>query len=663
MSLTTIANNTIHVYSGSLTNLYAGSILGVSVLNGTSAGIDGVFVDNNGQLTTTDTTTTVAINGGATQSLTYLGSGTVSMISILGIKLDARPVAIFSAGGQTYLYAPEGLPLVSGLSISFDINPTAPFTIATASNGVVDGLDTGQSMSLGYTDLQGDQITNAGVRVFGNGGNDTITGGSGADTISGGDGADTVYGGAGNDSLTGDAGGDRLEGGLGDDTLLGGDGADRLILDEGVDRLWGDAGDDTFSFGTNSFGTDSVIGSESSETLGDLLDASALTQGAAITFYDAETGTLAQGGNTLTFTETERFIFGSGNDTITGSAGNERLDAGGGHDLISGGAGADTLAGGAGNDTISGGAGADSLTGGAGDDLFRVSNGDGGALITDFDTGDSDANGYFNDQIDVSALTDPLGAPVTIWNTVVSDDGAGNARLTFPNGETLTLQGVSPSALQGRLLLKAGVPCFTAGTLIDTPRGAVPVESLRAGDLVCTRDNGPQRLLWAARRDLTEADLARAPNLRPVMVKPSGAPALIVSPQHGILWRHGGEERLVRAVQLTRLGAGIARIMHGRRAVSYIHLMFESHQVVTTQGVASESFYPGARAVAAADIGAQREFAELFPALYAGFGGGNPEAAVRAIYRAPARPYARWKEVIDAEWAFATEGLAQGVLG
>lgn len=41
------------------------------------------------------------------------------------------------------------------------------------------------------------------------------------------------------------------------------------------------------------------------------------------------------------------------------------------------------------------------------------------------------------------------------------------------------------------------VICFAAGTMIRTARGERPVEKLRVGDLVVTRDNGLQPLAWA----------------------------------------------------------------------------------------------------------------------------------------------------------------------
>ena len=107
---------------------------------------------------------------------------------------------------------------------------------------------------------------------------------------------------------------------------------------------------------------------------------------------------------------------------------------------IDGGAGADTITGGGGDDTLSGDGGA--FVGS--DDVFVLSDGFGNDTITDFDIGDSNFDGIFNDQLDVTGLTDALGNPVNAWDVTVTDDGTGNALLTFPNGETLVLVGVAP---------------------------------------------------------------------------------------------------------------------------------------------------------------------------------------------------------------------------
>jgi hypothetical protein len=45
-----------------------------------------------------------------------------------------------------------------------------------------------------------------------------------------------------------------------------------------------------------------------------------------------------------------------------------------------------------------------------------------------------------------------------------------------------------------------GPPCFTSGTMIGTPDGEVCVEDLEIGDLVITKDHGPQPIHWIGTR-------------------------------------------------------------------------------------------------------------------------------------------------------------------
>jgi len=96
---------------------------------------------------------------------------------------------------------------------------------------------------------------------------------------------------------------------------------------------------------------------------------------------------------------------GNGNDTLTGTAGNDSLNGGNGNDSLIGNAGNDTLIGGngtdflvgsAGNDllngdngydTLRGGLGTDTLTGGNGQDIFVFAPGEGIDTITDFKLG------------------------------------------------------------------------------------------------------------------------------------------------------------------------------------------------------------------------------------------------------------------------------------
>lgn len=167
-------------------------------------------------------------------------------------------------------------------------------------------------------------------------------------------------------------------------------------------------------------------------------------------------------------------------------------------------------------------------------------------------------------------------------------------------------------------------PCFARGTLILTARGPVAVEELRAGDLVETRDNGLQPIRWIGGTVLT--GLNNRPHLLPIRIAAGalggGAPGsdLLVSPQHRVLVRSaiahkmfGTNEVLVAAKQLLQVeGIEIATDM---TEVEYFHILFDQHEIVTSNGAASESLFTGPMALAGVGSAALEEIFEIFPEL------------------------------------------------
>lgn len=393
-----------------------------------------------------------------------------------------------------------------------------------------------------------------------------------------GDAADTgdlLYGDAGNDTLVGDAGNDTIYGGTGDDYAEGHDGDDKLYGGEGNDTLFADDGDDLVDGGA---GNDSLGG-------------------------------------------------GSGDDTIYGGAGNDTIGGDDGNDLIYGGEGDDLLMGGAGENTIYGGDGADSIHaggggayyGGSGSDHFFV--GPGIGYGAHFDGGeDSD-----NSDIDRLDLSD-AGPHRIIYDTdnrengrveFLDDDGKVVGSITFANIEEI-------------------VTCFTPGTLICTAYGAVPVEGLVPGDMILTRDAGLQPLRWTGRRDLAPYELALRPEFTPIHIARgalgSGLPErdMMVSPQHRMLVSgphaallFGEQEVLVPALHLAGR-PGICRATPDRafgtagQKVSYIHLLFDRHQIVCSDGAWSESFQPGDMSLTSLRPAQAEEIMSLFPQLAQG---------------------------------------------
>ncbi|WP_323766346.1 Hint domain-containing protein [Marinovum sp.] len=498
-------------------------------------------------------------------------------------------------------------------------------------------------------------------RLSGGAGHDTLAGGAGADTLAGGTGTDTAWyarsdsgvavdlaagtgsGGtaegdhiSGVENVTGSAHADTLSGNRADNLLEGGAGNDSLSGGAGTDTLDGGAGNDTLNGGE---GADSLVGGTGTDTADYSGSASAVK-------VDLAHGTGSGGdaeGDTLSSIEN---VSGSDfNDSLAGSDQANVMTGGAGNDSIQGGAGADTLDGGSGADTLAGGTGNDLMTGGAGDDVFAVSAGSGADTISDFDLTDSDGDGRYNDQLDLSGLTDAQGNPIQLADVTVTDDGFGNALLSFPNGETLLLQGVSPAQMSSSSqMTSAGVPCFTIGTLIRTARGERPIERLEPGDLIATLDHGLQPLRWIGRRKLGAQALAAAPDSRPIWM-PEGFNGLhsdtLVSPQHGMLLDSaltGGAPALVRAKHLTGL-SGAARVAHGKKRVTYLHLLFDRHQIVFANGAAFESFYPGPQSLAMFPPATLTTLAALVPGL--------GRVPVEQCYGPPARPYLRREETRD----------------
>lgn len=170
------------------------------------------------------------------------------------------------------------------------------------------------------------------------------------------------------------------------------------------------------------------------------------------------------------------------------------------------------------------------------------------------------------------------------------------------------------------------IPCFASGTLIRTVNGDAAVEDLRVGDLVLTKDHGPQPIRWIGRRKLGAHTLKAAPHLRPIRIKAGALGAttpssdLVVSPQHRILVRSviaqrmfGTIEVLSPAKQLLQLdGIDLATDL---QEVEYLHILFDRHEIVISNGAETESLYTGAEALKSVGPAARAEIFALFPEL------------------------------------------------
>lgn len=473
------------------------------------------------------------------------------------------------------------------------------------------------------------------------------------DSIIGGDGNDTLFGGIGHDTLLGDIGDDLLYGGLGNDTIEAGD---------GNDISYGDAGDDTIRFGA---GNDTVYGGDGDDRIDDVFGGSLtgnnlLYGGAgndriwagddADTLYgEAGNDFLAgEAGNDLLYggTDNDELLGGADNDTLYGETGDDTLSGDDGNDLAYGGTGNDGLNGGIGQDTLFGDDGRDSLYGGAGNDTlvggagqdFIYAGDDRDFIHVGFNVAHG-AVGAAND-VAMGEVVDGGGDEGPTDNDTLSVDitGFGWAQfdinydpLDHENG-TIIFYGPDGITVVGTIAFTeiehVVIVCFTPGTQILTGRGEVAVEALVPGDLVVTRDNGLQPLRWVGSRKLSYAELLARPELQPVRIAAgalAGAGpdrAMLVSPQHRVLVEgaraemyFGESEVLVPAKHLTGL-AEVTRALPAE-GVTYVHILFDRHEIVQSDGIWTESFQPAERTLNALDDAARAEVLELFPELAA----------------------------------------------
>ncbi|MEO0485513.1 MAG: Hint domain-containing protein [Pseudomonadota bacterium] len=253
-------------------------------------------------------------------------------------------------------------------------------------------------------------------------------------------------------------------------------------------------------------------------------------------------------------------------------------------------------------------------------------------------TGTAQNYGGFDENVDVLSLGDTFVNPVVLAETQTIN--GGDTATVITTGQTtddvsLFLREETSNDTElghvnetvGVVAFEDGViPCFTAGTEVQTPCGPVRIEDLRVGDLVTTADHGDQPIRWIGRRRLSARDLARDPKLRPVRIVAHALGQnlpqrdLWVSRQHRmrvsskIAERMFGErEALIAAIKLTEL-PGIYVDDHAAE-VDYIHLLFDVHAVVFAEGAAAESLYLGAQTHDALSPEAEAEIATLFPDL------------------------------------------------
>jgi Ca2+-binding RTX toxin-like protein len=156
-----------------------------------------------------------------------------------------------------------------------------------------------------------------------------------------------------------------IDAGAGDDVITSFNSSVAVSGGAGNDRFVSGAAGDTFDGGAGS----------------DTIDYSSY---ATALSANLSTG-VGAGGDT--FTNVENIIGGSGDDTLTGAAGDNRLSGGAGADILDDSLGTNIYDGGAGDDQIRAGAARGVVDGGAGIDLLQISASGSSAVVADLASG------------------------------------------------------------------------------------------------------------------------------------------------------------------------------------------------------------------------------------------------------------------------------------
>ncbi len=179
------------------------------------------------------------------------------------------------------------------------------------------------------------------------------------------------------------------------------------------------------------------------------------------------------------------------------------------------------------------------------------------------------------------------GSSFTSGILTIDEGGGGSATLDLPGVFTLANFDVTPGVSGATEV--TFVPCFRAGTHIQTESGEVTVERLTPDDVVVTRSGRLRPVRWIGHRRIWLAFHPKPQDVYPVRVQAHafgpGLPHrdLSVSPDHALFL----DGVLIPARNLCN-GATIRQ--EPMDAVEYFHVELERHDVLLAEGMHCESY-------------------------------------------------------------------------
>ena len=220
--------------------------------------------------------------------------------------------------------------------------------------------------------------------------------------------------------------------------------------------------------------------------------------------------------------------------------------------------------------------------------------------------------GFETDNVSVAGLNvglttrptnfiDILGTNVTVTS---GQTGTGDTGIvTLSDGDTFSLTGITNASAPWHVLTTSdgaggtdvflSTVCYARGTMIRTPDGELPIETLRSGMQVITLVDGgavPRTVKWLGHRRISLASHPRPETVAPIRIEcdafAAGMPHrdLLVSPDHAIFV----DGMLICARQLVN-GTTI-RQERDNRAVHYYHVELDEHAILLAEGLPAESY-------------------------------------------------------------------------
>jgi hypothetical protein len=187
--------------------------------------------------------------------------------------------------------------------------------------------------------------------------------------------------------------------------------------------------------------------------------------------------------------------------------------------------------------------------------------------------------------------------------------------------------------------------CFAAGTLIRTPLGDTPVETLKIGDVVLTGSGEMRRVKWMGHRDV---DFRLTPNASPRQPIRIAADAFGPSRPSQDLYLSAGHSVCVDLLGEVFIpvgylvnGATIAKVEV--EEITYWHVELDSHDILIANNLPAESY------LAMGNRGAFEELRGLLPAVMEGRERTHADFCRPVVTEGPILDFVRQRLVARAE--------------